>query len=233
MKTFIKKYYFSLILLLCLLPAVVPIFKPYVSGTADGLGHRFRLVSFYNSLNQGIIRPRWAGEAALGYGAPTFLFNYPLPYYLASIFLMMGFSVNQSGQLLSALALLLSGLAMYILGKKLTGNKVAGLAGAIVYVYAPYHLLMTYLYDAWGEILAFVFPPIILYLILRLIDFFEYDAQRIQNSEFRIQNKKSKFKILNSKFQFLILNSTFLIFFWVLFILSHNVSTVMFCRFQT
>ncbi len=239
MKTIIKKYYFYLILLLCLLPAVVPVFKPYVSGTADGLGHRFRLVSFYNSLNQGIMRPRWAGEAALGYGAPTFLFNYPLPYYLASLILKAGFSVNQSGQLLSAAALLLSGFAMYILGKKLTGEKIAGLVASVVYVYAPYHLLMTYLYDAWGEILAFIFPPLILYFIFKLNN---QAVLEIQKEKSQIQNPKSqtnpKSKIqkiisyLNLKFylKFELWNWDFilLILSWFLFILSHNVSAVMF-----
>src|SRR3989338_7413494 len=88
--------------------AVLPIFKPYVAGTADGLGHRFRLVSFYKSLKEGNIRPRWASDAALGYGAPIFLFNYPLPYYLGSLFLFLGFSVNQAGQILEAVSLFLS-----------------------------------------------------------------------------------------------------------------------------
>lgn len=202
MITIFKKYYFYFILLLCLLPAVVPIFKPYVSGTADGLGHRFRLVSFYKSLNQGIMHPRWAGEAALGYGAPTFLYNYLLPYYLASLILKAGFSVNQSGQLLSAAALLLSGFIMYFLGNKLTGKKIAGLVASVVYVYAPYHLLMTYLYDAWGEMLAFIFPPLILCLFLCLIGQIN-------------QIRKTLFFIL-------------LVLSWFLFILSHNVSAVMF-----
>ncbi len=231
MKTIIKKYYFYLILLLCLLPAIVPIFKPYVSGTADGLGHRFRLVSFYNSLNQGIMHPRWAGEAALGYGAPTFLFNYPLPYYLASLILKAGFSVNQSGQLLSAAALLLSGFAMYILAKFLTGEKIAGVVASVVYVYAPYHLLMTYLYDAWGEILAFIFPPLIFYLMIGLINKSNIYQQHDKDKILNIKDKKYLLKIkniFNFSSVYFIFNFLFLIFSWVLFILSHNVSAVMF-----
>jgi len=178
-------------LLLNLLFVILPLFKPYISGTADGLGHRFRLVSFYNSLKEGNIRPRWAKEAALGYGAPTFLFNYPLPYYLGSLFLFLGFSVDQAGQILSALSLFLSGLFMFLLGRKLFGNW-GGIVAAILYTYTPYHLQMTYLYDAWGEELAFVFPPLILYLL-----------------------KVKK-------------NALLLTICWFLFILSHNVSVLMF-----
>ncbi len=175
--------------------AILPLFKPYVSGTADGLGHRFRLVSFYKSLKEGNIRPRWANETALGYGAPIFLFNYPLPYYLGSLFLFLGFSVNQSGQILASTSLFLSGFFMFLLGRKLYGN-LAGLVAAIVYTYAPYHLQMIYLYDSWGEMTAFVFPPLILYLSIG-------------------QNKQARYFVG-------------LITAWFLFILSHNVSVLMF-----
>ena len=49
-----------LLLVVLITPAILPLFKPTVSGTADGLGHRFRLVSFYNSLKEGNWHPRWA-----------------------------------------------------------------------------------------------------------------------------------------------------------------------------
>ncbi len=210
----LRKFFYPLLLLLLLLPAVLPLFKPYVSGTADGLGHRFRLVSFYNSLKEGNIRPRWAGDAAAGFGAPTFLFNYPLPYYIASFFHFLGFSINISGQLLSATSLFLSGLFMFLVVRKMAGGweksgqsgrlggvgEMAGLVAAIVYTYAPYHLQMTYLYDSWGEEVAFVFPPLILSLI-GLIG--------------QIGKLKIRYFIL-------------LVLAWVLFILSHNVSAMMF-----
>lgn len=218
MKFYRNPIFFLLVLLLL---AVVPVFKPYVSGTADGLGHRFRLVSFYTSLAEGNIRPRWSREAALGYGAPLFLFNYPLPYYLASLFLFLGFSVNTSGQLLSALSLLGGGIGMYVAGKKLTGNTWGGLVAAIVYTYAPYHLQMTYLYDAWGEILAFAFPPWILYFIIKVLN--EDQKLNIKNQK-HIAKSKNIFDISSVYFIF---NFLFLILFWFLFILSHNVSAVM------
>ncbi len=184
------------------LPVVLPIFRPYVSGTADGLGHRFRLVSFFHSLQEGNIKPRWASEAALGYGAPTFLFNYPLPYYLASVFVFLGFSINESGQLLAAFALIISAVLMFLAVKNIAG-RIAGLTAAAVYLYAPYHLLITYLYDAWGEMLAFVFPPLLLLLLVKLHQ--AYQA-----------------KTADLKRYFILLTLC-----WIFFVIGHNLSMIM------
>ncbi len=214
-------------LILSLLFVILPLFKPYVSGTADGLGHRFRLVSFYNSLKEGNIRPRWANEAALGYGAPIFLFNYPLPYYLGSLFLFLGFSVNQSGQILASASLFLSGFFMFLLGRKLYGN-LAGLVAAIVYTYAPYHLQMTYLYDSWGEEVAFVFPPLIVYLILKLNSSLDSYLYQTQSSNLKAQNQNLKLKTFSFKLWLCTLHFALCTFVWFLFILSHNVSVLMF-----
>src|SRR3990167_9703376 len=62
--------------------AVFPLFNSFHRGTADGLAHKFRLVSFMKSLGEGNIRPRWLADQALGFGSPIFLFNYLLPYYV-------------------------------------------------------------------------------------------------------------------------------------------------------
>ena len=188
--------------IILLLPIISPVFKPYVSGTADGLGHKFRLVSFYTSLEEGNLRPRWAKEAAFGFGAPIFIYNYPLPYYLGSLFVKLGNSINRSGQLLSAFSFFFSGVLMFIAARRLTNSFWGGITSAIVYAHAPYHLQMSYLYGAWGEELAFVFPPLILYLII-------YLAQKNKNRPLTI------------------LCYVALIFSWVLFALAHNLSAVM------
>lgn len=148
-----------------LLPVLLPLFHPYISGTADGFAHKFRLVSFHTSINQGNIRPRWIGDLALGFGGPLFLFNYSLPYYIADIFYRIGFSIHSSGQLLLGFTLIASGITMFFLAKKLWGPW-AGIIAAITYSYAPYHLLTVYSYEAWGEALAYVFPPLILCLFI-------------------------------------------------------------------
>ncbi|MBI4990502.1 hypothetical protein HZB96_00230 [Candidatus Gottesmanbacteria bacterium] len=244
----IKRIFPYLLFIILIIPAIIPLFKPYVSGTADGLGHRFRLVSFYNSLKEGNIRPRWAGEAAQGYGAPTFLFNYPLPYYIASFFHFLGFSINTSGQLLAAASLLLSGLFMFLVVRRLVGGlggiegsggleNLGGMVAAVVYTYAPYHLQMTYLYDSWGEEVAFVFPPLILYLMVSFCHSDSLAKPRVEESRslsaiFLAFARDPSTEFIPSEAEGLGMtlpcHFALLTIVWILFILSHNVSAIMF-----
>jgi len=97
-----------LLILLILVPVTFQIFRPYVLGTADGLAHKFRLVSFMNSIREGNIRPRWLSDQALGYGSPIFLFNYLLPYYVISAIKTTGFDIRTSVQVYEAITIILS-----------------------------------------------------------------------------------------------------------------------------
>ena len=176
--------------------AFLPLFKPYHRGTADGLAHKFRLVSFINSLNDGILRPRWLADQAMGFGAPIFMFNYSFPYYAISGIKYSGFDIRTSVQIFQAATLVFSFIFMYLFIKKLWGSP-AGMVAAAVYTYSPYHLLTIYTYEGWGEFTAFVFPPLILFLLLRFK-----------------KNTVSNFLLLT--------------FSWLFFILSHNVSVLIY-----
>ena len=150
-----------------LIPVLLPLKSSYVRGTADGLAHRFRQVSFIKTIDEGNLRPRWIDTQALGFGVPLFLLNYLLPYYSVYAFVKAGFNLNSSVAIYQALTILLSFSFMYLFSSKLWG-KMAGLCAAILYTYAPYHLLTIYIYEGWGELTAFVFPPLILFLFLKL-----------------------------------------------------------------
>jgi len=217
-----------LVVLFCciILPVIIPLFTSYVPGTADGMAHKFRVVSFGKSTSEGIFRPRWLADQALGYGSPIFLFNYSLPYYIVDGFTRIGFSINRSTQIFEAITLILSFLFMYLLANRLWGKK-AGIVAATVYTWAPYHLLSVYLYEGWGEMTSFVYPPLILYLIIKINSSFSLDST-IQNLKFKNQNDKSKSKIFNFILQFCNLHIVLLIIAWSLFILSHNVSALLF-----
>lgn len=148
--------------ILLLYIAVRPVFSPYLIGSADGFAHKYRLVNFDQAISEGTLRPRWIGNAVLGYGAPLFIFNYAVPYYLVDSIYRFGFSIQTSSQLYAALTLITAFLTMYLLASRLWGRG-AGIVAAAVYTFAPYHLFTVYSYEAWGEMLAFVFPPLILW----------------------------------------------------------------------
>ncbi len=200
----VRKWFCPILILLSafllLFLAVRPIFTPYLVGTADGLAHKYRLVNFDKALTEGIIRPRWIGDAVLGYGAPLYIFNYSVPYYLVDAIYRLGFSIQTSSQIYAAVTILLSAITMYLLVSRLWG-RWAGVVAAIVYTFAPYHLITVYSYEGWGEMLAFVFAP----LILRLL----YETLHTPVTNRRIRN----------------IWYAATVFGWVLFILTHNISS--------
>lgn len=213
-----RKVIFSILIFGILLPAVFPLFQPLVPGTADGLAHKFRLVSFGKAVEQGVWKPRWIADQALGYGSPIFLFNYLLPYYAVWIITKLGFSINLSTQLYESITLLISFAGMYLLAERLWGKR-AGMVAAIIYLYAPYHLMSVYLYEGWGEMTAFAWVPFILYFAIQVVD------ESFTSNE-KIRNYK-KLIYLYTFLPFLTRNSLLLIIFWSFLIISHNVSAFM------
>lgn len=200
--------------LVILIPVIQPLFHPHIPGTADGLAHKFRLVSFGKAIEEGSWRPRWIADQALGYGSPIFLFNYMIPYYAIWIITKMGLSINLSTQLYQSFTLLISFAGMYLLVERLWG-KLAGLTAATIYMYAPYHLMSIYLYEGWGEMTAFGWAPWILLFGVRVVD----ESTQLKNNQ--------KMGILYTFLPFFTRNSLLLIIFWSFLILSHNVSAFM------
>lgn len=208
---------------LVLLFAILPLFQPTVPGTADGLAHKFRLLSFKKSLEEGNIRPRWLSDQALGFGSPIFLFNYLLPYYAIAFINAFGFSINLSTEIYEALTLFFSFFGMFFLVRKLWGEK-AGLIAASIYTLAPYHLMTIYLYEGWGELTAFMFPPFILYFSIRLVECIRVNCHA--NSKPKLKNfYLQTFLLVNTN---CIVSFILLVLFLSLFLLSHNVSVLIF-----
>jgi len=118
-------------------------------------------------LQEGNIFPRWAGNLNWGYGHPILMFLYPLPSYIASLFHFLGFSFVDSTKLVFAVAFFSSGLIMYLWLKSFLSEKAA-FVGAILYAFAPYHFVDLYVRGAIGEMVAFIFPPLVFYFLLKL-----------------------------------------------------------------
>ncbi len=148
------------------LPAVLPLLREGYFVSHDGLFHLHRLAGLDRALQGGILYPRWFPEFAYGYGHPVLNFYSPLAYYLGEVFHLWGAGFILSTKLAFLAGLLLSGLAFYLWTRDLWGQFPA-LVGAVAYLYAPYHLADTYIRGALAESLAFVFMPLILWVIER------------------------------------------------------------------
>lgn len=186
----IRKYVF---LLLLVIATSIPLGNLLHTGlplTHDGQDHVARIANFYQNLQEGSIIPRWAGNLNWGYGHPVLMFLYPLPSYIASSFHFIGFSFVDSTKLVFGLAFMASGFTMYLWMKTLFQNSPsrspkghlegvatqhlpgygskAAFVAAVLYTIAPYRFVDLYVRGAIGEHLAFVFPPLVLYFILKL-----------------------------------------------------------------
>ncbi len=140
---------------------------------ADGFAHLFRFFDFDRSIHQGILYPRWAPDAAYGYGYPVLDFYSPLSYYTAEFLRLLGASDAQSilGTLALAVVIALGG--AYLLGRELhrrgIDSSAAGLLTAAAYVFFPYFLLDIYARGALGEVFAAAILPWLLWSWRRVL----------------------------------------------------------------
>ena len=159
---------FYLLILISILP-IVSIFRIGTYESGDLSLHTQRLMSFYNLLFNYHLIPRWTPEFNAGYGDPHFLFAYLLPYFIGSIFHTLGFSFLMSIKLLLAFSFVFSGVTMYFWVREELNKKSAFIA-SIFYLFMPYHLVDMHFRVTIAENLSFVFLPLVLLSIKKLIE---------------------------------------------------------------
>lgn len=156
--------------ILLLFISILPIISTFRAGdyeSGDFNIHIYRIMSFYDSLKEGILMPSWAAELNATYGNPLFIFNYSLPYYFISLFHFIGISFIESMKLYLGLTLYLSGIFMYMWAKEILGNKLAAFASAIFYIFSPYHLIDVHFRATLGESTIFTIIPLLFYFIAK------------------------------------------------------------------
>lgn len=156
-----------LILILIGLVPLLDLFNLGLPVTHDGQDHVVRIANFYQNLKEGNIIPRWGGNLNWGYGHPVLMFLYPLPSYLSSLVHVAGISLVDSIKIVLGTTFVLSGITMYIWTRNFL-PQYAAFFSAILYMFAPYRFVDLYVRGALGEHVAFVFPPLIFYFILKL-----------------------------------------------------------------
>ena len=159
----------ALVLALCLLTIWPLLQKPGLPNGSDTLYHIYRTAEMARSWSHGILMPRWAETLYFGYGSPLFHYYASLTYYLTSIFGIFGLDAVDSLRLLIVLCSLLAGAGMYLF-LRLRVSAVAGVIGALVYVYSPYLLYKEpYARGDYPELLALALFPAMMWLFERLL----------------------------------------------------------------
>jgi len=189
----------SLIFLIILIFSVYlwHLYKPGFYLSHDGEPQVVRISAFYKTIMDGQIPPRWAGSLNYGFGTPALSFFFPLEGYLGTIIHLLGFSMQNSYKILMGLSFILAPLFFYKWIGEFFERRLAFI-GALFYGLSPYHFLNMYVRGQLGEILAFVFVPLVFWMIER-------------------NNKKPDF-------QNVVLGGIFYTF----LILSHNILSLMF-----
>lgn len=167
------KYKKFLALAIFLFIAIIPLagfLYPGLPITHDGQDHVARIANFYQNLQEGNLIPRWAPNLNWGYGHPILMFLYPLPSYLASFFHLLGFHFIDSVKIVFMISFVLSGVSMFLWIRESFGDK-AGFVASILYMFAPYRFVDLYVRGAIGEHVAFIFPPLILFFLLKLVKY--------------------------------------------------------------
>lgn len=155
-----------LIILVLSVPAVRYLFVYGYFGVSDDLhiGWLYEMDRVVKSLQ---FPPRYVPDLSFGFGYPLFTFVYPLPFYFAEVFHLLGFTLVNSVKLVFGLSLPFSMYFMYKLLRYFIKQDFA-LAGAVLYVYAPYRALELFVRGTIGEIVAFVFFPLITLSFIKL-----------------------------------------------------------------
>lgn len=149
------------------IPAYYNLTKPGYFSMHDDV-QIMRLFEMKRCFQDGQIPCRLVPDMGAGYGHPLYNYHQVFPYYLGMIFRVSGMSYIDTAKTLFLLSLVCSGVFMYYLAKEFFG-KVSGVAGAILYIYAPYHSVDIYVRGALTETWGITFFPIIFLSLYKFI----------------------------------------------------------------
>lgn len=162
-----KKFSAQVILIIIFgLVYLLPFYRNEFYVSHDGQPQVARSAAVYKAFIDGQLPPRWAGDLNYGYGVPSPNFFFPMMGYLISAIYLLGLSLETSYKVVMGAAFVLSGLTFYLwLSEKF--RKGAAFGAALLYMLAPYHFLNTFVRGQLGEMLAFVFVPLVFHSLDR------------------------------------------------------------------
>ncbi len=150
--------------------AWAPLLTPaYFLEAHDARHSLFYLTQFDQTLRDGYLWPRWSPDFAFGYGYPLFNLYAPLAVYAAELLHLAGLSKLNAIKAMYLLATIAGGWGMYGFVRHLFGQ-AGGLLAAIVYIYAPFHLVDLYVRSAYAEFVALNLIPFVFWAFTLLIE---------------------------------------------------------------
>lgn len=156
---FLRKHWGIFVVILLSIPSALPFFSLGFFPMHDDT-QVARVFEMSKALSDGMLPVRWVQDLGYGFGYSIFNFYSVLPYYLGGILTNFGIDVLVSTKIIFVLALILSGVSMFVLVKEFFG-KTPALVSSIVYLYFPYHAVDTYVRGDLAEIYAYALLPLV------------------------------------------------------------------------
>lgn len=149
--------------------AWAPLLTPaYFFNAHDARHSVFFLVEFDQTFRDGFWYPRWSPDFAFGYGYPLFNLYAPLAFYAAEMLHLLGLVFTTAIKTMYVLATIGAGVGMYGFAQRLFGRQ-AGLLAAVVYMYAPFHLVEIFVRSAYAEFVALAIIPFVFWAFTELV----------------------------------------------------------------
>ena len=126
-----------------------------------------RVFEMHKALVDGMFPVRWSADLGDGDGFPIFNFYTPLASYIGAIVQLIGFDALIATKIMMASGLVLAAITMYYFAKEFWG-KLGGIVSAVLYLYAPYHSVNTYVRGAVAELWAYAFVPVAFYGLYKI-----------------------------------------------------------------
>ncbi|NLF02708.1 MAG: hypothetical protein GX601_17210, partial [Anaerolineales bacterium] len=147
-------------------PALQPLLGSELTCGYDNQLHLWRAIEADALLESGIFFSRWQPHMALGFGYPLHTFHPPGSALLAALIHRAGLNWEVAVNAVFALGTLLAALTMWLLVREWYGD-LAGVVAGVVLTTMPFHTYVVYHRGSMSEALAWAFPPLILWGLIR------------------------------------------------------------------
>ena len=164
-----KKFICYFLIIITSIIMCIPLFQNGIHTGHDGEFHISRVFGTIEQIingNSPFVISRFSNNLGFGWN----LFYPPVSTCINILFAFLTNNVVIAMKLFIFFTFLASGIAMFQLVDTLTKNKLIALISSILYIIAPYRLLNAYTRLAVGEILSFIFIPIILRGVYLIFD---------------------------------------------------------------
>lgn len=164
-KSFFKKYnsigkeYYLIAVVSILLAS--PLFVSGLFHAHDIGYHMYKLVGLMDAIHNKEFIPLIAPKLANNFGYSWNIFYAPLSAYIPAFFKIFILSYTSSLKLFIFFTIIVSGITMYRFVLDFSGSTNVAVLSSIIYITAPYRLVDIYVRGDMGEILPFVFLPIL------------------------------------------------------------------------